>query len=79
MRAQIQCKLFLVSSTADRNRPESHVPCELNTKMPEATETLHRYQIAGAQTSIAKRVKRRNTGAKKWGGFRGSKLIGDRS
>jgi len=54
------------------------VPRELDTKMSKATNTLHRYQVASAQTSIAKSVIGGNTGAKKRGGFHRSKLIRDR-
>jgi hypothetical protein len=48
-------------------------------RFPPLRGHLHCYQIASAQTSIAKSVIGRNSSAKKRGGFHGSKLIRDRS
>jgi hypothetical protein len=56
VRTQVFRKLFLISSTPDCHRMESHVPGKLDAKMPEATNALHSYQISAAQSGIAKSV-----------------------
>src|SRR5712692_1345922 len=54
VRAQLFRKVFLLQSPPDRDSPESHLTCELNPKMPKATNALHGDQIAAAQAGVAK-------------------------
>src|SRR4029077_11636133 len=77
LRAQISRKLFLLASTPDCDSMESHVPRKLDTKMPKATNALHRYQISAAQAGIAKSVVGRNARAEERGGFCRRELIGN--
>jgi hypothetical protein len=58
---------------------ESHVPRKLDTKMTEATNALHRHQIASTQTGIAKGVVGRDARAQQRGGLYGTELIGNGS
>ena len=54
---------------------ESHVPRELDTKMPKATNALQSDQISSAQASVAKSVVGRDTRAEQRSGFWGPELI----
>src|SRR5215472_7762342 len=54
---------------------EPHVPCKLDTKMPKATNALHRHQISAAQAGVAKSVVGGDTRAEERGGFCGPELI----
>ena len=45
-------KLFLISPAAECNRMKSHVPCELDTHMPEAADALHCDQVSAAQAGV---------------------------
>ena len=54
---------------------ESHVPRKLDTKMPKATNALHRDQISAAQAGVAKSVVGRDTRAEERSGFCGTELI----
>ena len=54
---------------------ESHVPRELDTKMPKATNALQSDQISSAQASVAKSVVGRDTRAEGRSGFCGPALI----
>jgi hypothetical protein len=56
---------------------ETHVPGELDTKMPKATNTLHSDQISTTQAGVAKSVVGRDARAEKRGCFRGPKAIRD--
>ena len=73
--AQISCKLFLLASTPNCDRPEAHVPRKLDTKMPETANALHSDQISTAQAGVAKSVVGRNAGAKERSGFYRCELI----
>ena len=52
VRAQIFRKLFLFAPSTDCDSMETHVPRKLNTKMPEATDTLHGDQVSSAQARL---------------------------
>jgi hypothetical protein len=41
MRAQSFRKFFFVASAPDCDSMESHLPCKLDTQMPEAANALH--------------------------------------
>jgi len=75
VRAQILRKLFLVAAIPYFDSLESHVPRKLDTKMPKATNALHRDQISTAQAGVAKSVVGRDTCAQERGGFCGAELI----
>jgi hypothetical protein len=75
VRAQIFRKLFLLASTPDCDSMESHVPRKLDTKMPKATNALHRDQVSAAQAGIAKRVVGRDTRAEERSSFYECELI----
>jgi hypothetical protein len=75
VRAQLFRKRFLLPSTPDRDSTESHLARKLDTKMPEATNTLHSDQISAAQAGVAKRVVGRDTRAEERGGLCGPELI----
>jgi hypothetical protein len=79
VRAQLFRKRFLLPSTPDRDSTESHLARKLDTKMPKATNTLHRDQISAAQAGVAKRVVGRDPRAEERGGFCGPELLRNRS
>src|SRR5580704_2680417 len=56
VRAQVFRQLYLVASFPDCDSTQSHVPRNLDTKMPKATNALHSHQISAAQPGIAKSV-----------------------
>ena len=51
------------------------MPCELDPKMPKATNALHGDQISTAQAGVAKSVVSRNARAEERSGFYGRELI----
>src|SRR4029077_336616 len=53
----------------------SHVPRELNTKVPKATNALYSNQISTTQAGVAKSVVGRDTSAQERGGFCGTELV----
>src|SRR4029077_9814548 len=75
---QVFRQLFLVASTPDCYRTESHVPRELDAKMPEATNALHSDEISGAQTGIAQSVVGRDARAEQRSSFCGREFIRNR-
>src|SRR6266436_6163798 len=75
MRAQILRKLLLLASAPDCDSMESHVPRELDTKMPKAANALHSHQISAAQAGVAKSVVGRDTRAEERRGLCGSELV----
>src|ERR1700691_4064886 len=79
MGAQVLCQSFLVASTPDCDRTESHVPRKLNTKMPQSSDALHGDQISAAQAGIAKCVVGRNPSAEQGSGLCGRELIRNRT
>src|SRR4029077_14200458 len=72
-------KLFLLASTPDCDRTESHVPRKLDTQMPKAANALHSDQVSTAQAGVAKSVVGRDPRAEKRSGFCGCELIRNRS
>src|SRR4029077_6883693 len=75
VRAQIFRKLFLLPSTPDCDSTESHMPCELDPRMPKTTNALYGDQISAAQAGVAKSVVGRDTRAEERGGLCGSELV----
>src|SRR6185369_8134440 len=75
VRAQLFRKLFLLASSPDCDRTESHVPRKLDTEMPKPANALHSHQISAAQAGIANGVISRDTRAEERGGLHGSELV----
>jgi hypothetical protein len=69
MRAQFPGQWLFVSSTANRDRAETHLTRVLDPQMTQPADALHGNQIAGPRTGMSQRIEYGNTGAEQGRGF----------
>ena len=78
MSAQFLGQWLLVCSTADRDRAETHLACELNAQVTQAADALHRNQVARPSPRHDASIENCNPGAQQRRGFIRRQVIGYR-
>src|SRR6266496_5168010 len=69
---------FLVPPAANCHCLESHPLCVLNSEMPQSSDTVYRYYVAGPSAGIAQRVVHGYTRAHERTRFFSWQFVGDR-